>query len=622
MRNLLLLLLFFWPLSATAQFDDPEIPEIIVRVQSALEPSDPRSGEYVRIVVTAQIKKGWKIYSVVPSKEEFAPIASKLEWDAGNWEALGPFYETNPISEPDPVLGMVLSYHKGDCSFYQNFKVPSTESRNSNGVGHITFQACSDRVCLPPDEVKFSIPAAITSGSVRSEYSVPNFSINPDMSRAGNVEEATSLLGFLGLAVLAGFFALLTPCVLPMIPITVSFFTVQAQQSRGASLCLVATFALGLVGTYTTLGMGMSLLFGATGIVQLASNPWLNLAIGLLFVLFAVSLIGFLDFSLPPALINRLDSFSRKTTGLAGIFLIGVAFTVTAFTCTIQFVGTLLLAAAKGEWFLPIIGMLVFSTVFALPFILLGLFPTLIRRSRSLSGNWMEHLKIVLGILELGIAWKFFSNADLVWQWGVLDREVVLGAWAILMVAIAAFLMGRLTIKRIRIGRIGLSHLSFGTIFLIFGIYFGSGVVGKELNPLVESYLPPPIQGTGDFEKLSAEAGLVWHDNFPEALAVAQKTQKPLFLDFTGYTCVNCRWMEKSVFVKQEVLKVFQKEFVLAQLYTDGGAFQEANQELQMERFNTLALPFYVVLNASDQEIRRHAGIIPDAKDFLTFLEF
>ncbi|MAH64745.1 MAG: hypothetical protein CMN54_15150, partial [SAR324 cluster bacterium] len=124
MRNLLLLLLFFWPLSATAQFDDPEIPEIIVRVQSALEPSDPRSGEYVRIVVTAQIKKGWKIYSVVPSKEEFAPIASKLEWDAGNWEALGPFYETNPISEPDPVLGMVLSYHKGDCSFYQNFKVP------------------------------------------------------------------------------------------------------------------------------------------------------------------------------------------------------------------------------------------------------------------------------------------------------------------------------------------------------------------------------------------------------------------------------------------------------------------------------------------------------------------
>ena len=166
--------------------------------------------------------------------------------------------------------------------------------------------------------------------------------------------------------------------------------------------------------------MGMSLLFGAAGIVQLASNPWLNLAVGVLFVLFAVSLIGFLDFSLPPALINRLDSFSRKTGGLAGIFLIGVAFTFTAFTCTIQFVGTLLLAAARGEWFLPIIGMLVFSTVFALPFILMGIFPPLIRRTQGLSGNWMEHLKIVLGILELGIAWKFFSNADLVWQWGCL----------------------------------------------------------------------------------------------------------------------------------------------------------------------------------------------------------
>ncbi|MGA1135301.1 MAG: cytochrome c biogenesis protein CcdA [bacterium] len=622
MRILLLLFLLSWPLLASAQFDDPEIPEIIVRVQSALEPSDPRPGEHVRIVVTAQIEKGLKIYSVVPSKEEFAPIASALEWDAGNWESLGPFYETNPISEPDPVLGMILSYHKGESSFYQNFKVPSTDSRESAGEGRITFQACSDRVCLPPDEVQFSLPAAISSGSARSEYSVPNFSVNPDMGGVAKVAEATSLLGFLGLAVLAGFFALLTPCVLPMIPITVSFFTAQAQQSRGASLRLVATFALGLVGTYTILGMGMSLLFGAAGIVQLASNPWLNLAVGVLFVLFAVSLIGFLDFSLPPALINRLDSFSRKTGGLAGIFLIGVAFTFTAFTCTIQFVGTLLLAAARGEWFLPILGMLVFSTVFALPFILMGLFPTLIRRSRGLSGNWMEHLKIVLGILELGIAWKFFSNADLVWQWGVLDREVVLAAWAVLMVAIAAFLLGRFPIKGIRIGHLGPGYLGFGAVFLIFGLYFGSGVVGKELNPLVESYLPPPIQGTGDFEKLSAEAGLVWHDNFPEALAVAQETQKPLFLDFTGYTCVNCRWMEKSVFAKPEVLKVFQEEFVLAQLYTDGGSFQEANRELQMERFNTLALPFYVVLNASDQEIKRHAGIIPDPKDFLTFLEF
>ena len=164
MRILLLLFFLLWPLAAMAQFDDPEIPEIIVRVQSKLEPSDPRPGEHVRIVVTAQIEKAWKIYSVVPSEEEFAPIASALEWDAGNWEALGPFYETNPISEPDPVLGMVLSYHKSESSFYRNFKVPSTESIDSAGEGRISFQACSDRVCLPPDEVKFSLPAAITSG--------------------------------------------------------------------------------------------------------------------------------------------------------------------------------------------------------------------------------------------------------------------------------------------------------------------------------------------------------------------------------------------------------------------------------------------------------------------------
>lgn len=621
MRLLLFLLLFCWPGWVWGQFDEPEIPDIIVTVQSALEPSDPRPGEQARLVVSAQIEKGWKIYSVVPSQEEFAPIPSRLDWEVGSWQALGPFYETNPITELDPVLGMELSYHKEKARFYRNYEVPATAENTGTGEGRITFQACSDRVCLPPDEVRFTLPPALTTGAARAEFQVPNFSVDPTMGGIVPGASETSLLGFLGLAVLAGFFALLTPCVLPMIPITVSFFTAQAHKSRGETLRLVGVFALGLVGTYTLLGMGMSLLFGATGIVQLASNPWLNLAIGILFVLFAASLIGFLDFSLPPALIQRIDNLSRQTGGLGGILLIGVAFTFTAFTCTIQFVGTLLLAAANGEWFLPILGMMVFASVFASPFILLGLFPAMIQRTRGLGGNWMEHLKIVLGILELGIAWKFFSNADLVWQWGVLDREVVLAAWAVLMVGTAAFLLGRFPIKGIRIGPVSSGYLSFGVLFLLFGSYFGSGVFGRELNPLVESYLPPRLQGSGDFEKLSAEAGLVWHDNLPAALTAAQAANKPVFVDFTGYTCVNCRWMEKSIFAQAEVLEVFQQEFVLAQLYTDGGPFQETNQQLQMERFHTLALPFYVILSSSDQEVRRHAGIIPDAKEFLRFLK-
>jgi thiol:disulfide interchange protein DsbD len=615
----LLLWALLWPALLWAQFDEPDIPEIIVTAEAALEPANPRPGEHARIVVTANIHEGWKIYSVVPSKEEFAPIPSALEWDAGNWEDVGPFYETNPITEMDPVLGMTLSYHKEEARFYRNFVVPENTSPRA-GQGSITFQACSDRVCLPPDEATFELPPRVGEGPVRAAFAQHNFSVDPNMGGAPASSEPTDLLSFVGLAILAGLFALLTPCVLPMIPITVSFFTHQAHQSRGATIKLVAMFAVGLVGTYTLLGLGMSALFGATGVVQMASNPWLNLAIGFLFVLFSASLIGFLDFSLPPALVNRIDRLSRNTGGAGGILLIGVAFTFTAFTCTIQFVGTLLLAAAQGEWFLPALGMVVFATVFATPFILLGLFPTLIQKSRGLSGNWMEHLKIVLGILELGVAWKFFSNADLVWQWGVLDREVVLAVWAGLMLLIAAFLLGRLPVKGARVAPLGKGYLLFGTLFVFSGLYFSSGVVGRELTPLVESYLPPRLQGEGDFEKLSAEAGLVWHSNFPAALEAAQAQNKPLFVDFTGYTCVNCRWMEKSVFTNPEVLAAFRDEFVLAQLYTDGGQHQEANQALQMNRFNTLALPFYVVIAPTDQELRRHSGILASSEAFLQFL--
>ena len=622
-------LVFTWTVeqSVFAQFEkEPDIPEVLVTVDSYSEPADPRPGEHVRIVVETKIHPDWKIYSIVPSKEEFAPIPTQIAVDSGNWKILGPFYETNPRKEPDPVLQLRLSYHKERVRFFQNLQISADATvQEYRQTGFILYQACSDRICLPPKRTEFTMALQLAEGEPRLPYLQANYAVNGKVAfipanAIGNSEEM-SLFAFLGLAVAAGLFALLTPCVLPMIPITVSFFTQQVVQSKAETLRLVGTFALGLIGTYTLLGMSVSVLLGATGVVQMASNPWLNLLIGVVFIVFALSLMGFFQLNLPSRFVTHLDHLSRNTKGIGGILLIGVAFTFTAFTCTIQFIGTLLLAASQGEWFLPILGMSVFASVFSAPFVLLGLFPAWIQKTKGLSGSWMEHLKILLGIVELGIAWKFLSNADLVWQWGIIDREVVLVIWAFLLLLSVFFLLGKLSIKGIRVQKIGRMPRVIAAAFLICAIYFGTGVIGGELAPLIESYLPPRIASTeADFEKVSDEAGLIWHDNLADALQIAQQQQKRVFIDFTGYTCINCRWMEKSIFAKTPILTEFRDQFILVQLYTDGGPQGEINQQLQIERFRTLALPFYVILNPQNQEIARHTGIMYSMDDFLRFL--
>ncbi len=294
------------------------------------------------------------------------------------------------------------------------------------------------------------------------------------------------------------------------------------------------------------------------------------------------------------------------------------------------FVGTLLVAATQGQYFWPLIGMLVFSAVFAFPFFLLALFPRFVVGLRGRSGNWLVQLKVVLGLVELGAALKFLSNADLIWQWGVFDREVVLGLWALLGVVSALILLGLLPWPGIAVTHRRPLRMASAGALLAVGLYAALGLTGRELDAYTESYLPPDLSagatqariqgGSADYVEAAALHALPWHPTLAPALAQAQASGRPVFIDFTGYTCVNCRWMEKKVFAARPVFEAFRERFVLAQLYTDGGDHAEENQRLQVERFRTLALPYYVVLSPDNAVLATHAGIMPTPADFLQFL--
>ena len=633
---LLSFLIIYWLQNPVfAQFDDDvEIPENVVTFNARLEPENPRPGEHARIILDLKIHHGWHVFSVIPSEGDFSPIPTTLTFKDESLLMIGPAYESNPITAYNSVLDMVLSFHEERVSLFQNIQIEKELSGGSlwKKIGNLTYQACSDRVCLPPKTDEFPLQILLGSGQVRSEFQIPQFAVDNPPEDISEIEDALKggFWSFISLAVIAGFLALLTPCVFPMIPVTVAFFTRQGEARPSEMLRLASLFGLGIIGTYTVTGMLLSIVLGAAGAVHFATNGWVNFAIGLMFTFFAFSLMGFIQINAPSGLGNKVDRWSRHLSGTVGVLAMGLAFTLTSFTCTVQFVGTLLIAASQGMWLWPIVGMLVFSTVFAFPFFLLGIFPRLIQKMQDKSGNWMLHLKIILGLLELAAAFKFFSNSDLVWQLGVIDRDFVLAAWAILCMVAALFLLGVIKIHHARV------EFSWGTgfvaafLFAMLGIYLLRGLFGVPLNPWVDTYLPPVLQTFSEsrsgFETSSETTGeikahsLPWQNDLSAALKQAKAENKKVFIDFTGYTCVNCRWMEKNIFSHPDVMSNFQQKFVLVQLYTDGGDKAGENQRMQISRFKTVALPLYVILDADNKILAKRAGIIKPAATFLEYL--
>lgn len=422
--------------------------------------------------------------------------------------------------------------------------------------------------------------------------------------------------GFFWLAASTGLLSLLTPCVFPMVPVTIAYFsTPDHHDSRGLRRAIL--FALGIIATFTILGLALAALFGAAGLNRLAADPWVNLLLAAVFLLFAANLFGWLEIRIPGRVTNAAD---RATRGSApgsslGALLMGATFTLTSVTCTAPFVGTLLVLASQGSWATPIAGMLVYSTAFALPFFLLAAAPGLVSHLPR-AGEWMRTLRVLIGLLEVAAAIKFLSNTDLVLGWGVFTRDVVLIGWSALALAGAAYL-GRDLGQKVRQREHLFAKLASIAVALLVAGWLGSGLKGRPL-PQVEAFLPPAAHPAGAPARAEATVWLL--NDYSAAQTAARSSGKLVFLDFTGYTCTNCRWMEANIFTRPDVSAELG-QFVLSRLYTDGeGAIYEQQQAFQEKTFGTVALPLYAVLDADGKVRGTFSGLTRDPADFIAFL--
>lgn len=592
----------------------------------------------IQAILSATIAPGWHVYSI--TQPPGGPNATTVSVPAGQgFERKGEITGTKPQSAFDPNFQM-------QTEFYQNavhLEVPlaSTGSSNAQTVKvDVRFQACNDRICLPPKTVRLNLP--LTGGEVSA---VPtNLHV---FAQAGASEAASaaaprpaattltaatapsrqSLGAFLWLAFGMGALSLLTPCVFPMIPITISYFTSHSANSRGSALSQAIVYSLGIILTFTALGMFLALVFGAGGVNQLAANPWVNLLITAIFLGFALSLFGAYFIQVPTGLVGKLDSIAHRpgTGKFAGTLLMGLTFTLTSFTCTSPFVGTLLVTAAGGSWQWPLLGMLAFSTVFAMPFFVLALAPQLLSQLPR-SGGWLNSVKVVMGFLEIAAAMKFLSNADLIWHWSIFSREVVLAVWVAIGVLTVLYLLGKFQMPHDSpVQSVAAPRMLAAIFFLSVSIWLGTGLFGRSLGE-IESFLPPPSDigqgssaGTSSASGQPAEMSWILND-YPAAVAAAKQQNKPIFIDFTGYTCTNCRWMEANMFSRPEVRRELDR-FVRVRLYTDGsGPVYEQQQAMEQQRFNTVALPFYTVLTPAGATVSTFPGLTRDPEEFLKFL--
>lgn len=611
-----------------------------ISFSAQLRPPDARAGEGAQVVITAKIDPGYHLYSL--TQPTGGPVRTTLQLPVG-----GPFvYVGVPVQPPyQSVYDAGFKITDQEYSNQVAFGIPVKLRPGIHGLQKATvsvhYQICTDRNCLIPTTVQVPLLFTVNPGPPRPDRLQPISSIPPQpnqvatnpssgtaisqqtqpASTSGSVDatrrnilsaERHGLLSFLLLSIGAGFLALLTPCVFPMVPITVSFFSKRRQRNAKEGLRDALAYCAGIVATFTGLGIAAAVLFKATGIRAIANNPFVNLALAVLFVVLGINLMGAFEIALPPALANRFAKGAQKA-GVWGPFFMGLTFTLTTFTCTVAFVGTLLAAAAQGDLFYPIVGMLGFSTAFALPFFLLALFPQYLARLPH-AGSWLVTVKATLGFVELAAAIKFLSNADLVWSLGWLTRPVFLALWATISLIAGCYLMGWLLLPHDTTATIGKARRVFGVIFLAASLYLYAAINQAPLGTIAAFLPPDPYPG-----RSAASLGeLHWMHDYKAALALAKAENRPVFINFTGVNCTNCRDMEQNVFPKPQIAAELNK-FILVELYTDRDLPEDRrNAQLLQQLTGVATLPTYVVLGP-DGNVR---GILQDRRPPSVFLQF
>jgi len=612
-QKVILFFVGFISVQLHAQFKD------VVTVNVAVDES-VRTGEVVNVTVTTQMDPGWHIYAIHNVPE--GPIPSSIKVRGESVAKVGLVKEPAPIVKYDEGFELVTPYHEGKINFTVPVLLKSNLDPGDINLDVIVgYQACNDMMCYPPKEVSEQAIVTIEPGEPRKEHMI--LSSDGNSSDLINLDEAIAkgFWSFVLLSLSMGFLALLTPCVFPMIPITVSFFTHQGEIEGRNPVKQATVYALGIIITFAILGLLLAAFIGASGANQIAANPWINLFIGGLFIYFALSLFGMYEIQLPQFL-RQASVKNESRGGYIGILFMALTFTLTSFTCTVQFLGLLLVAAAQGQWFWPALGMIIFATAFATPFFFLALFPQYLAKMPK-SGGWLNSVKVVMGFLEFAAAFKFLSNTDLVWGWGFFTHNVVLIVWTVLSLLTGIYLIGKIRLPHDSpLETISIPRMLISMFFLSFALYLGTGLLGRPIHGLIYSYLPPKVEleTGGVLTNGSAQESHHWITNLDEGLNEANRVQKPVFVDFTGYTCTNCRWMEANVFTDPRVKEKFE-HFVLVQLFTDGGDNYREKQQYEIDRFGTAALPYYVILTPEDEVIAEFPGLTRDINEFVKFLD-
>ncbi|NNM15842.1 MAG: thiol:disulfide interchange protein [Bacteroidia bacterium] len=673
-----------------AQIDDPVLWEFY---------TEDVNGNEATLVFKCTIDPGWYVYSqhlVIPPGE-IGPEATDFVFKKNDsYELIGEASEGKGKTEYDPNFEMDLKKFTGTVFFKQ--KVKLKDPANFKITGELWYMTCTDKKCLPPDNWEFEFTNHTNeSGGANSsqEQTTPvedkkteepkedgnSFNIAPidqstldEANAADNsteqdlaedkatddasttptdtVEEAEGgcgghesegnlsfwmifLTGFAG-----GFIALLTPCVFPMIPLTVSFFTKQSK-TRAAGITNAIWYGVSIILIYVALGFFVTKIFGADALNILSTDPFFNLFFFFLLVFFAISFFGAFEITLPSSWINKADTISDKG-GLFGIFFMAFTLSLVSFSCTGPIIGTLLVdAAVKGDVMGPIIGMFGFSLALALPFMLFAAFPGWLN-SLPQSGGWLNSVKVVLGFLELAFAFKFLSNADLVIQGHFLQRELFIAIWIAVFGSLALYLFGFIRFPHdSKTETLSVPRAMFGMLALMFTIYLVPGMNGAPLK-LISGFPPPSFYSESSDDMGHCPHNLNCFHDYDAALAYAKEVNKPLMLDFTGWACVNCRKMEEQVWSDPKVLSRLRENVVLVSLYVDEDIpLPKEEQEeykvgkktkkmktvgnkwsrMQAERFNTNSQPYYVMLDVNEAQLHESAAYDPDIDKFVKWLD-
>lgn len=649
----------------------------------------------VEVVFTAKIDQGWHVYSTnLPAD---GPTSASLHVDKA--EGVTPVGKLTTrgkeLNVYDKTFEMKLRYFENSVGFVQRYKITA---KTYSIKGYLEYGACNDEMCLPPTQVEFnfkgngpaSAPAATptaanaetektttaatdvaadglsalttmtadtakksdvlpadTAGSVKQENAQVNADVNlwqpviKELSAFNSTKDSTnsSLWSIFFMGVLGGFIALLTPCVWPIIPMTVSFFLKRAKDDRKKGIRDAVTYGLSIIVIYMGLATLVTWAFGPQKLNELATNAPFNVFFFLLLVVFAFSFFGWFELRLPSSWGNAVDNKASATTGLLSIFLMAFTLSLVSFSCTAPVVGLLLVqAATSGDWVAPAVGMFGFALALALPFTFFALFPTLLKKAPK-SGSWMNMIKVVLGFIELAFSLKFLSVADLAYGWHILDRETFLSIWIVLFGLLGLYLIGKLKFPHDDPDQkaMPVPAIMLGLCSLAFSVYMLPGLWGAPSKAV--SAFAPPIN-TQDFN-LAPQTVHAAYTDYDEGMRAAAAAGKPVLVDFTGFGCVNCRKMEASVWTDSRVAEKLNKDYVLISLYVDDKTPLKQPVEvklpdgtsrtlrtigdkwsyLEQTKFGYLAQPFYVPLDNAGKPLNGSFSFKEDVPAYLEFLD-